>query len=404
MLRFRRKGKSRTPNEQHASVRDGARDHPGAGHEAAPRSAGADFRVSRTHEGGPAPAAGASAAEDQSTATGALWRADSRRLRNGLISLFVFFGLLAALLLAVPGLRSAARLIADANVAWVGGGVALELLSCASYVVLFELVFARLRRRLASRLSLSELAINSVVSAGGLGGFALGAWVLRTGGAPLRRIAERSLLLYLLTSAVNVSAVAVCGTLMGLGVLPGSSNPLLTFAPAGAALLTIVVVLGLAACARVVLQGAETSRGRWVVVLAAVSEAVEDGLRMIRARDWRLCGAVGYWLFDNLVLLVCFYAYGHTPAVSVVLMGYLLGMLANSLPIPGGLGVVEGASVGMLLLYGVRPASVVIAAVLTYRAISLWVPSIIGTIAFWGMRSEIGQPLLRQPEPRAAER
>jgi uncharacterized membrane protein YbhN (UPF0104 family) len=79
-------------------------------------------------------------------------------------------------------------------------------------------------------------------------------------------------------------------------------------------------------------------------------------------------------------------------------------MLANSLPIPGGLGVVEGGLVGVLLLYGERPASVVIAAVLTYRAISLWVPSIIGTFAFWGMRSEIGQPLLRQPEPGVVER
>jgi uncharacterized membrane protein YbhN (UPF0104 family) len=316
----------------------------------------------------------------------------------------VFFGLLAGLLLAVPGLRSAARVIADANLAWVAGGVALELLSCASYVVLFELVFARLRRRLASRLSLSELAINSVVSAGGLGGFALGAWVLRTGGAPFRRIAERSLLLYLLTSAVNVTAVAVCGTLMGVGVLPGSSNPLLTFAPAGAALVTILVVLGLAAWARVVLRGVEPSQGRWVVALAAVSEAVEDGLGMIRSREWRLWGAVGYWLFDNLVLLVCFYAYGHTPAVAVVLMGYLLGMLANSLPIPGGLGVVEGGIVGVLLLYGERPASVVLAAVLTFRAISLWVPSIVGTVAFWGMRSELGQPLVRQPEPGVAER
>lgn len=339
----------------------------------------------------------------ESEGAGALWKADSRRLRNGLISLAIFFGLIVALLFAVPGLRSAGDLITDANLGWVLVGVVFELISCAGYVVLFELVFARLRRRLASRLSLSELAINSVVSAGGLGGFALGAWVLRTGGAPMKRIAERTLVLYLLTSAVNVVAVAVLGTLMGLGVLSGSTNPLLTFLPAGAAVAVTAATLGLAAWARGALHREELKRRRWAVLAAVLSEAVEDALRLIRAREWRLWGSVVYWLFDNLVLLACMYAYGHAPAVGAVLMAYLVGMLANSLPIPGGLGVVEGGLFAMLIAYGERPASLVLAAVLTYRAIALWVPSIVGTIAFWSLRSEIGQPLLRQPEPGVAE-
>ena len=346
----------------------------------------------------------AGVAMEETSAGAAAWKADSRRLRNGLISLAIFCALVVVLLLGVPGLfREAAERIGDAKLGWVVAGIALELLSCAGYVIVFELVFARLRKRLASRLSLSELAINSVVSAGGLGGFALGAWVLRTGGAPLRRIAERSLVLYLLTSGVNVIAVAVLGVLMGLGVIAGSTNPLITFLPAGAAIVAITVTLALAAWARGAAHRAELKERRWAALAAVLSEAVEDTLRMVRQPDWRLLGAVGYWLFDNLVLLVCFYAYGHTPAVGAVLMAYLVGMLANSLPIPGGFGSVEAALVGMLLAYGERPASLVLAAVITYRAIALWVPSIIGTAAFWSMRSEIGKPLLRQPEPGVAE-
>jgi uncharacterized protein (TIRG00374 family) len=342
--------------------------------------------------------------DDSREAGAAAWRADSRRLRNGLISLAIFCALVVVLLLGLPGLfREAAERIGDANLGWLLAGVALELLSCAGYVVVFELVFARLQKRLASRLSLSELAINAVVAAGGLGGFALGAWVLRTGGAPLRRIAERTLLLYLLTSAVNVIAVAVIGVLMGLGVIAGSTNPLLTFLPAGAAILAIVGTLALAGWAHGASRRAELEERRWAVFAAVLSEAVEDAVRMIREHDWRLLGAVGYWLFDNLVLLVCFYAYNHTPAVGAVLMAYLVGMLANSLPIPGGFGVVEGGLFAMLIAYGERPASLVLAAVLTYRAITLWVPSIIGTAAFWSMRSEIGKPLVRQPEPGVAE-
>jgi len=48
----------------------------------------------------------------------------------------------------------------------------------------------------------------------------------------------------------------------------------------------------------------------------------------------------------------------------------------------------------MLLLFGVRPASVVIAAVIVYRAISLWVPALIGSVAFLSLRRELGEPVV----------
>ena len=51
----------------------------------------------------------------------------------------------------------------------------------------------------------------------------------------------------------------------------------------------------------------------------------------------------------------------------------------------------------MLLLFGVRPGSTVLAAVVTYRALSLWVPALIGTVAFLSLRGEIGKPLRPRP-------
>ena len=80
---------------------------------------------------------------------------------------------MAALLLGVPGLRSAAELITDAKPGWVLGACVLELLSCLGYVVLFGFIFGMLPRRVSSRLSLAELAVNSVVSVSGLAGLAL---------------------------------------------------------------------------------------------------------------------------------------------------------------------------------------------------------------------------------------
>jgi uncharacterized membrane protein YbhN (UPF0104 family) len=319
--------------------------------------------------------------------------AQSRTLRNSVISLVVFFALQAALVLSVPDLRSALDHIAHADPAWLGGAVSLELLSCAGYAVLFGLVFGMLGRRLTSRLSLAELAVNSVVSVSGLAGIALGAWVLRSKGISVDRIARRSVLIFSLTSAVNVGAVVVIGVPMWLGLLPGSRKETLTLLPAAAALATIAGTLLLAAWARRAAARRALHGGRAAVALKALADGVADALRLIREHDWRLLGAVAYWLFDNLALFACLAAIGNEPSFWVVAMAYLVGMLANSIPIPGGFVAVEGGLVGMLLLFGARPASHVVVAVVIYRVISLWIPAVIGSLAFLSLRREIGKPL-----------
>ncbi len=322
--------------------------------------------------------------------------AQSRSLRNSIIVLAVFFALVAALLLAVPGLHSVGELITDAQVGWVAAGIGFELLSCAGFVVLFELLFGRLGWRLASRLALAELAVNAVVSVSGLGGIMLGAWVMRSKGISLQRIATRSVELFVITSAVNVAATAVIGIGMWLGLLPGSTDPLLTLAPAVAAIAVIIATLAMATWARGYALSKGEEHPRIVSVLQPLGDGVQGVLALLRHPDPRLLGAVVYWLCDLCVLHFCLLAYGSTPSFWVVAMAYLVGMLANSVPIPGGLVAVEGGLTGMLLLFGVKPASYVLAAVLTYRAISLWLPSLIGSFAFLSIRREIGSPLVAQ--------
>ena len=57
--------------------------------------------------------------------------------------------------------------------------------------------------------------------------------------------------------------------------------------------------------------------------------------------SWRLLGAVGYLGFDIAVLGVLFAACGHPIPIDVLVLGYIIGYLANSLPVPGGFGVLE---------------------------------------------------------------
>lgn len=322
--------------------------------------------------------------------------AQSRKLRNSLISLAVFCGLVVALLFAVPSLRSVLDRIGDASIGWILAAIGLELLSCLGYVILFVLLFERLGWRLGSRLSLAELAVNAVVSVSGLGGIALGAWVLNSKGASPERVARRSALLFLLTSAVNVIAVLVFGVLMWIGLLSGSTNPLLTILPAGAAAVTIVGTIAVATWTRKFARRIDSYHPRTAVVLRAIADAVSDALHLLRHLDVRILGAIAYWLFDNLTLYACLLAFGNAPSFWAVAMAYLVGMLANSLPVPGGFIAVEGGLVGMLVLFGVHDG-VALAAVLTYRAMALWIPSIIGSISFLSIRSEIGRPLQLSP-------
>ena len=79
-------------------------------------------------------------------------------------------------------------------------------------------------------------------------------------------------------------------------------------------------------------------------------------------------------------------------------MGYAIGSLAAALPIPGGLGVLDGGLIGGLTLFGAS-AGTVVAPVLLYRALSLTFPALLGALAWiwrpWGRSSRPLQPQIR---------
>ena len=100
---------------------------------------------------------------------------------------------------------------------WLILAVALEILSCLGYVVAFLQVFDRAPLRFGARVALSELAFGAAVSLGGAGSIAVGAWLLVERGGEPTRIAERSAVLFLLTSAVNVITLILAGLGLWLG-------------------------------------------------------------------------------------------------------------------------------------------------------------------------------------------
>ena len=104
-----------------------------------------------------------------------------------------------------------------------------------------------------------------------------------------------------------------------------------------------------------------------------------------------IAGSIGYWAFDNAVLWATFKAFGYSPEITVLLMGYLIGQLGGLLPIPGGIGGIDGGLFGTLVVYG-TPAAVTAAAVLAYRVILFWLPLLVGAFAFVSLRRGLNDP------------
>jgi uncharacterized membrane protein YbhN (UPF0104 family) len=295
----------------------------------------------------------------------------------------------AALIVLLPGLGSLRDRFAGAQPGWIVVGALLQLGSCAGYVLVFRGVFCRrMSWRTSTEIGLSELAANSLLSVGGAGGLALGAWILRRGGLSNAFIARRTVAFFLLTSLANVSFLLIGGLGLATGLLHGSPNLLLGLVPAVAA----VVAIALALAARALAAGLarRSMRARAVAVAEVVGAGVDEALDILRARDPAvLLGAAGYLLFDVAVLGVCFKAFGNdVPPVGVLLVAYLVGQLGSLIPIPGGFGGVDGGLIGTLVLYGVDPADAAVA-VIAYRGLLLSIPAILGLPALAILRRRL---------------
>jgi uncharacterized membrane protein YbhN (UPF0104 family) len=320
---------------------------------------------------------------------------EPRRLRRRTVQVVAALTVVALIVLLAPGLGQVRDRLEGASPGWIALAVALEALSGLSYVVMFKPLFCpRMPWRTSFEIGWSELAMGSIVPASGAGGLALGAWILHQGGMPADQIARRSVAFFLLKSSVNFVAVAALGTLMAVGIVGPHQSLLLTAFPAAGAALVIAVVLYLPRIGPGPVPGPDAGRVRQLLGSArqALIGGIAEAVQILRVRDRQvLLGALGYWAFDNAVLWATFHAVGASPAISIVLMGYLIGQLGGLLPLPGGLGGIDGGLFGTLVVYGAPVASTA-AAVLAYRLILFWLPLVVGAIAFLSLRRGLNDP------------
>jgi uncharacterized membrane protein YbhN (UPF0104 family) len=266
---------------------------------------------------------------------------------------------------------------------WIAIAVVLELLSAAGFVVFFKLVFGgSMGWAEGVSAALRALSASALLPAGGLIGPTIGVY---TAGAERRSsslLTRSTTTFVILTNAPGLIVLIALGLLLWLGFLSGSHQALLTLLPAALALALLGVTW---AAARYPKRRRSQHTGDFSRRLSrpvqALSDGISDARALLCAADWKLVGALAYFAFDNAVLWAAFHAYGRTPGFGVVVMGYLIGSLGSALPLPAGLGVVDGGLIGALVLYGAAPASAA-AAVLLYRAVSLSLPLLLGAIGW----------------------
>jgi uncharacterized protein (TIRG00374 family) len=326
-----------------------------------------------------------------------------RHLRKRLFQLGVLVAVVVLVVWLTPGLGSLRGRLADASAGWLVVAAVFELLSTLSYVLIFRAVFcARMAWKTSYQIGMAEQAANALLPAGGAGGLALGAWALSRGGMSAEHIARRTVAFFFLTSLANVATVALFAAGFALGVFHHDSVPWFTYGFGIAAGLAIAITVATPTFYRRWTEKRspltrESGRvHRWIRSgLDALGNGAADTLLLLRTRPVPvLTGSIGYMAFDIATLGACFAAFGKAPAVGVLVIAYLIGQLGGLLPLPGGIGGIELGLVGTFALYHV-PVADTAAAVLAYRALQLWIPAVLGSIAFVQLRSTLSRE--RQP-------
>lgn len=311
--------------------------------------------------------------------------------RNALIGLLItaiLFVIAYLLLPKIGGLQDEWHHIRDGSPAWLGAAVAFEALSYVGYAWNVEALSAAAGVPLglgrSTQITLAATAATRLLAAGGAGGIAVTSWALSRAGHGPRGAARQVSAHLVSTYGVFMAAIILGGTALAIAGEP----PLISSVPA--ILGTVIVALfAVAIQAPDALRKRIGTKGRWRQRLLAAPQALADGtfftLELVRRKEPGLLGTVLWWAFDIAVLWACFWAFDGHPPVPELVMAYFLGMVGNLLPLPGGVGGVEGGIVGASAAFGID-AGVALLAVLAYRAISVWLPAIPGILALATLR------------------
>jgi putative heme transporter len=298
---------------------------------------------------------------------------------------------------------------------WLMAGAVLEILSFGGYIVLFRTVFVRGYDRInwsaSYQITMASVAATRLFATAGAGGVALTVWALRRSGMGRRLVACRMIAFLVLLYAVFMGSLVLFGVGLRTGIFNGSAPFGVTVIPAifGASVIVIALAMAFlpADFERRLERWASGSNERLARVARAVAtvpasfaSGVRTAIKLFRERHWGVLGAMAWWGFDIGTLWASFHAFGGPglPTFPVIVLGYFCGQLGNLLPLPGGIGGVDGGMIGAFIAFGV-PGGLAVVAVLVYRGFSFWLPTIPGIVAYVQLRRTVSRWRAEESEP-----
>jgi uncharacterized membrane protein YbhN (UPF0104 family) len=288
---------------------------------------------------------------------------------------------------AFADLPAAWERIRHGDMRWLTLALVFELLSFLGHIVLFSAVAqdggaagSRIGLWVSTQINLAGHAATRLFASAGAGGIALTAWSMRRAGMERADVAARMVTFLVLLYGVYMAALVVGGLGLYTGLLPGGGSFAITVVPAIFGALVIAAVASA--------QWVRPGEGRVRSVMAPVGHGVRDARRLLRTGNGGLVGALMWWGFDIAVLWACFEAFGQSPPLAVLVLGFFIGMLGNLLPLPGGIGGVDGGMIGAFAAFNVDTGLAVVA-VLAYRAFTFWLPTVPGVIAYLQLRKTV---------------
>ncbi|MEM8925940.1 MAG: lysylphosphatidylglycerol synthase transmembrane domain-containing protein [Actinomycetota bacterium] len=297
----------------------------------------------------------------------------------------------------VEVLSSADRL-REISIGWFGVMILAEIVSFGCMWALIKLMLPRLSWFVAGTSQLVSNSVSRVVPGGAAVGGATLYRMLAVSGVQPPQAASAMAASGVLSNGLLFSIPAVAGLL----ALAGAPVPerLVPAAIAGGVFFAVLVALGVIA---IVFTRPLVSVGRGVQQVVetvgrlfgrewtfAPERLTEERARLIEVLGPRwpkaLAASAGNWAFDYLALIAALYAVGAEPRLSLVLLAYAAASVLTMVPFtPGGVGFVEVGLYSALIITGIGARDAGLATI-AYRMVSLWLPVLMGPVAWIAFR------------------
>lgn len=301
--------------------------------------------------------------------------------------------------LAVLGGQDALEALADAALLPLLGAVFLHVVVTATWPLVhrasLRAVGEDLRYLEVLQVSMSAFTVSHTVPGGGAVGAAVAVDRLHRFGIAVPVATGAAAL----TGPVSLTTIAGLGAAGITTAVLAEELPQALLAVAALALVVLVVlVVGIVAALRSPSVGEriidrvgrlhprlDARVEEWRASWEAVTDRRPSPAAIAPVFGW----SVVKWTADIAALALVFLAYGQSPRITVLLVGFGVSQVLAAVPTtPGAVGVVEGGMVGAFAALGV-PVALGTTVALTYRMVEAWLPTLAGVPV-----------LLRDPDQR----